>query len=205
MSLFCFDFDNTLVNGQFHNTLNGLGVPWGNATTEQINTLLDIPAIGLKNPKELLNVFRSALANGHQIAITSYTNYPEVGPVALKKMGLTDEEIAKIKIVGFLPKNQSQGKGEHMQQAMEHFGLHDKSDVYLIDDNGKNCVEANNEGYGESTLVSSAVNPPPAYLEELQQMADRPAVPRELYEELGRVQELHGPAKPVYNQLRGRC
>jgi len=156
----CFDFDETLVNGHFHNALSQSGVYPGQGA-KHVPELIN--AYGIKNREKLLQTFQTLISEGHNIAITSYTLYPEIVKPTLKAIGLRDDQIEKIHVEGFLPKNQLQGKGEHMKKAMKHFGVTNKAHALLVDDSENNIKKAKDEGY-QSVNVPKTPNPNPEYL-----------------------------------------
>jgi len=168
MALLCFDFDNTLVKGHFHNTLMEITeqtagiygktakeiMEWARSDPRwmkwyqgKIQKLVDDPIKGPKNPAELKDVIQTALKSGHKIAITSFTLFPEVIKPTLVKIGLAEEEIKQIHLECFLLQDQQQGKIPHMIQAMDHFNIDDRSQVILIDDNSNNCQTARANGF----------------------------------------------------------
>lgn len=112
-----------------------------------VGSLLDNEPTGPKNPENIKSLISSFLARGDHVAITTFNEYPEVIEPILKKIGLTEEEIAKIHVVAFLPEDQGQGKGAHLQIAMEKSGIENKHQVYLVDDDENNCKLAKREGY----------------------------------------------------------
>jgi hypothetical protein len=145
--LFCLDFDQTIVKGHFHNALSKKNCPYGDPNNiKVIQSLLNSNTTGLKNKIETKNFIQLSLSNGHKVAVTTYSLYPEVVNPTLKHMGLSDSEINQVEIIAFLPKDQSIGKTGHIKKAMETFQISDKSIVYLIDDSDNNCNVAINEG-----------------------------------------------------------
>jgi hypothetical protein len=139
-----FDFDNTIVDGHFHNRLKILQITPGSATPADINDLLEKHKI--LNQEELLKTMRALLKKGHHIAITTWGEYPEVIPPTLRKLGLTEAEIAEIHIESGFPTSLTQGKSEHITRAKRHFGITDNRHVWLIDDDEKNIAQAKKEG-----------------------------------------------------------
>ena len=142
--LFCFDFDNTIVNAHFHALLEGKGVPYKKATAQQIQALLNEHQI--HNQTELLDIFKMILRKGHRLAITTWSEYPEVIIPTLKKLGLTAVEIDMIHIVNGLPNTAQDRKSLHIQNAKKHFGIEDDANVCLIDDDEKNINQAIKDG-----------------------------------------------------------
>ncbi len=143
-TLFCFDFDNTIVDGHFHNALNEMNIAPGSASIEQINALLEKHDI--LNQSELLKTFKMILKKGHYLAITTWSEYPEVIAPTLKKLGLTETEIAKIHIESGLPASSNHFKSKHIERAKKHFGVTDNSQVWLIDNDEQNIAQARKEG-----------------------------------------------------------
>ncbi|WP_218460744.1 hypothetical protein [Rickettsia sp. TH2014] len=170
--LFCFDFDNTLVKGHVHSQLTNKGiVPVTNNNTLVINgivqtgeinpkydkklvkheasKLLKNPDIGLRDKQALKKTFVTILEQGHQIAITSFTKYPDAISAALEELGLTQIQLEGIKIIGGFPKGGARdpnAKTEHIEKAMELSGIKDKQNVVLIDDSIKNINNAKEQG-----------------------------------------------------------
>ena len=145
--LFCWDFDNTIINGNSHDFFDTMNIK-GSAPNELINKFLTDPATGLRNPLKLLSAIRMTLKHGHKIAITTLSEYPEVIEPALQKLGLTEDEINKVKIIAGPSSTLYPGKLKHIRKAMDHFGVTTKQSVYLIDDNKENCSLAKKNGYG---------------------------------------------------------
>jgi len=145
--LFCWDFDNTIINGNSHDFFDTMNIK-GSAPKELINKFLADPATGLRNPLKLLSAIRMTLKHGHKIAITTLSEYPEVIEPALQKLGLTEDEINKVKIIAGPSSTLYPGKLKHIRKAMDHFGVTTKQSVYLIDDNKENCSVAKKNGYG---------------------------------------------------------
>ena len=176
--LFCIDFDKTIVNGHFNNILQTTGAAPGEPrNTALIEDLLSDPGTGLKNPTEMKELIQTSLANGHKVAITSYNQYREVFLPTLTRMGLSREEIAQIKVVSFLPEDQSIGKTPHMETAMVATGISDKSQVYLIDDSESNCMIAQSNGFNPIKVPEEA-NAESTYLRNPLEMAKQPVVQR---------------------------
>ncbi|MGE4349540.1 MAG: hypothetical protein AB7D28_07225 [Candidatus Berkiella sp.] len=142
--LFCFDFDNTLVKGHFHNQLCGLNISPGKATPEQIESL--IKKFGILNKDELLKTFKQILEHGHKIAITTWSDYPEVVAPTLKHIGLNETEIKQIYIASGRPENQALRKEAHIEGAKKHFSIQDNAYVVLIDDDQMNVLHAQKNG-----------------------------------------------------------
>ncbi|MBU6184693.1 MAG: hypothetical protein KGO98_05480, partial [Rickettsiales bacterium] len=145
--LFCWDFDNTIIKGNSHDFFDTLNIT-GSVPKELIDKFLAVPATGVKNPISLLFTIRTTLKQGHKIAITTLSEYPEVIGPALHKLGLTEDEIREIKIIAGLSSTHFPGKLKHIKKAMAHFGITTEQSVYLIDDDRENCALAKKNGYG---------------------------------------------------------
>ena len=145
--LFCWDFDNTIIKGNSYDFFDSMNIT-GKAPKELIDKFLAVPATGLKNPISLLFTIRTTLKQGHKIAITTLSEYPEVIEPALHKLGLTEDEIREIKIIAGPSSSSYPGKLKHIKKAMYHFGITTEQSVYLIDDNEVNCSLAEKNGYG---------------------------------------------------------
>lgn len=169
--LFCFDFDNTIVDGHFHNALFSMGVHPTKATPEQINELLEKHAIF--NEALLLKTFKTILSNGHHIAITTWSLYPEVIRPTLRKLGLSEAEIAKIHIESGFPHVMNDGKKGHIARAKQHFEITDNKNVFLIDDDENNILLAREEGQTGFHAVSPKTNTD--YLQNILTLLDKPA------------------------------
>lgn len=151
--LVCYDWDETIVNGHCHNTLRSQRVPSGAATHEHADNL--IRTFGFKNEDLTCESIKTALRNNHLVAITSYTAYPEIIPHMLQRLGLSAEEVAKIKIISGFPTlngtldpigrqtiNANLGKELHIRAAQQWASQqgHTIGDeaVILIDDSQNN-------------------------------------------------------------------
>jgi FMN phosphatase YigB (HAD superfamily) len=191
-SLVCFDFDQTIVNGHFHAALSNLGftqiaskngvIADGKPINEstKLNYDYDNKGVadaaksllesgdGFKNKEKLKETFDTFFEQGHNIAITSFTKYPDVIKPTLKELGLTDDQLSKVHVVGGFPSdgaNSINGKKEHIDAAMEKFGVKDYSKVMLIDDSGRNIAAAEKIGI-QTIQVPGEMDPDPRYLEE---------------------------------------
>lgn len=175
IKLFCIDFDQTLVKGHYHNYIFKTKKPQNHPDNIIfINELLNHPHTGLKNGNETKLFIQSALNNGHKVAITSYSEYPEVIIPTFKKMGLNDDEINQIIKISFLPNDQRIGKQQHIELAMKTTGISDKTNVYLIDDSKHNCKIAKLLGFNV-VLVPEAQDATPEYLNNVIEIAKNPS------------------------------
>jgi len=202
-TLICFDFDKTLVNGHFHSALQNQGLAPADASGKGLmvvgqdtpknpeynsndvvkaaKDLLDNPETGIKNPEQLKQTFDKMLAQGHAIAITSFTQYPDVVKPALQVIGLSDEQISKIHIIGGFPShgkpdNSPDGKKEHIDKAMELAGVEKGNYKYvmLVDDSANNINKAREMGI-TTIEAPKGINPNPKYLQEAQSRSARVA------------------------------
>jgi hypothetical protein len=110
--LICFDADYTLFRGHLHAQLDKMNIDrLSNAVIDaavaQImqshfpnHTFPDPWAGFFKNRDKTLEIIRHAQALGHKVAVTSHSHYPEAIIYALEKMGLTEEERARIVVCG---------------------------------------------------------------------------------------------------------
>jgi len=207
--LVCIDFDKTAVKGHFHATLskegtaansreNGVQVLQGNGVFKNIETGKSIPknkgasreriqallnsGLGPKNPNEMADTIRLAINNGHAVAFTSFTLYPEVIRPTLEFIGLEDSYIEQIAIIGGFPShgkadNSPDGKEEHIKAALEEFRSRgmplSRSDVMLVDDSRHNIDIANH--YSQTNvLVPAARNADPSYFEPIRAFIGKP-------------------------------
>lgn len=132
------------LNGQHQGVINKQN---SGASLQIINELINTN--GLKNPIAIANAIRQAIDNGHKVAITSFTHYPEVAVPTLNAIMKTIEGTMKppkdvsyyvnqICVVGgypsngitglnkdnsgnYIPNPQFKGKEEHIQAAIWHF------------------------------------------------------------------------------------
>lgn len=169
--LFCFDFDNTIVDGHFHNALYDMGVASNKASPEQITSLLNTHAI--LNQDLLLKTFQAILSNGHHLAITTWSEYPEVIVPTLQKIGLNQDEIAQVHIESGIPSSNAQRKSPHIAKAKQHFGITDNQHVFLIDDDEDNIRQAQNEGQNGLHVSSPKTNQD--YLQNILNLIEKPA------------------------------
>ncbi len=159
--IFIFDFDNTMVNGHFHNILKNMGVANGRASQELIEFLLE--KYGIRNKEFLVNIFRDILNGGDCISIASSSRYPETIIAALSALGLTEEERSKI----FYdppdlktPLDLTMGKNVDILKAMIYFEVIDVNAVYLIDHDSTNLQLAKSRlNIPESNLIKIESDP----------------------------------------------
>ncbi len=167
--LLALDLDNTILNFHSHNDLchNIFKFKSGEAQPKDILELLKIKSQNdlkpFKHQADMLALIQYALKNEHDVAIVSYTNFPEVIPTLLQELGLTSEEISKIFIRGGLLSRIDQdiyGKQLHIEDALKHFG-HLKSDharAVLLDDSWQNYALAEEQGF-KAVLVPAEYEP----------------------------------------------
>jgi hypothetical protein len=158
--LFCFDFDNTIVQENTHNILtkhpevikNG-----GQVNDAKIaKALVTKLAFKFKAENELAETFKTIYKEGHNIAVLSYHSFPLVLKEVLKnllvKAGIPTKELVmkgedgkgRIYINASLPFNSQEyhmkfGKNEYIQDAIAKFGMNNakvdaKDNVILVDD-----------------------------------------------------------------------
>lgn len=170
--LYVFSFDNTLVNGHFHNILKDMGVAHGRASPDLVEFLLE--KYGIKNKTVLLEVFQNILKNGDCISIATATRYPETVFAALIALGLTDDEIDQIfytcPVLDSAP-DLTLGKNLDILKAMVHFDVIDINAVFLIDFEATylNIAKAKlNVPESNLILVEIGQNPSVAYLQRIQ-------------------------------------
>lgn len=152
--LFVFDFDETLVLEHWHNTLTRLKIPQGYPSEDVFNYLMGNPSSlenihgpmhnpGLRDEAMMKKTLRAMLDKGHHIAIATFSKYPGIVKMALKRLGLTQQEINQ-KI--FYPETDLSvdvvegptRKNPIILAAMKHFGVKEFGQVTLIDDDNNN-------------------------------------------------------------------
>lgn len=128
--LLIFDFDNTITNGHMHNYFGGLGISDFNSAVKDAVTDADIGKFlegtgGIKNEKELKSALQSALSNGIEVNIASFTGYPNaVKRVVENHLGLSKEQADSVSIFGHLPKHYDSQLPEIGQQNQFGKNLH---------------------------------------------------------------------------------
>jgi hypothetical protein len=165
--LVCFDFDETISQGHFHGYLAGTAAPYGKRRIRRAEPGEATPAsiaecvetLGLRNPELTAATIKSILANGHKVAVTSYTLYPEVVAPTFRRMGLSENEISQIAIVGGFPEadghldltgkkglHAPHGKQPHILEAKNILSALDYK-VILIDDSPGNIKKARQDNH----------------------------------------------------------
>lgn len=158
LMLLALDLDNTILNFHSHNDLchNIFKFKSGEATHKDILELLKIKSQdGLKpfkHQKDMLALIKSALNDDHDVAIVSYTDFPQIISTLLEQLGLNSEEVSKIYVRGGLPSRDNQekyGKQLHIEDALEHFGYQksDHAKAVLLDDSWQNYALAEEQGF----------------------------------------------------------
>jgi len=145
-TLYCIDLDGTLVKGHLHNYLmmNCLEKCSNKLT---YNFLQDFQR-GLREPALMKELFEVLHKNGQPIAITTFSSFPEVIPIILSEIGLSEDVIASIHVVhGLAHKLGPPGKNGHIQQAKKHFQLGHDIPCLLIDDDVSNTNYAKQSGH----------------------------------------------------------
>jgi FMN phosphatase YigB (HAD superfamily) len=145
----CFDLDGTLVRGHLHNHLvSECKVVPGAVPLHLIHAFLDSADTGLRHQRRLKATFEMLHVQGHAIAITTYSSFPEVVPVILTRLGLAADLIQVIHVVHGLPaKCNRMGKNAHIAQARTHFALPEGTPCVLVDDDPSNIAWAAKVGH----------------------------------------------------------
>lgn len=171
IKLACFDLDCTIVNGRLGWSLHTAGVAPGTADRDTLEFHLQSIG-GIKNKMALQRTMKDLLKNNVQVAITSFGKNPEAIPFVLEKVGLTPDEIARVKVFTFRPDKEtrkSTGKNIHLEQAISSCGADIKpEEVVLIDDNLNNYQLAKQKGYNVIWVQGSENDV--GYLNELREM-----------------------------------
>lgn len=169
-TLLIFDFDNTITNGHMHGVFfgrhSGIKKSDFNSAVENAVTDHNIKDFlkntdGIKNEEGLKSTLQSALSNGIEVNIASYTGYPNaVKRVVENHLGLSKEQADSISVFGGFPadydnelpkdlkEQQSQvGKNLHICKAIvnyknNHNGQLPKN-VMLVDDSAGNIKKIN--------------------------------------------------------------
>lgn len=188
--LVCFDFDNSMVKGHYHSSLvkksvdpiidgNGI-IAYGKgkielskkydvlAVRKYTKDLLESSSDGLKNGKELIETFNKLTSEGYNIAITTFSKYPDAIVTTLEYMKI---DASNILIIYGFPDGTScplKDKNEHIDEAMKYFKISDFSNVILFDDSVQNCFAAK----CKFVIVPSYADAGPSYLLALQNKAD---------------------------------
>lgn len=163
--LVCFDFDRTIIVGHsFHYFMNERKIlPYQLNEKNQDECLT---TCGFTNRALTRAAIQTALANGHLVAITSYTIYSEFILYTLKKLGLSEKELSQINIIAGMPIDENNlsmdevatrspydgiGKRLHIQKAIQSAkeqGISiDNENVILIDDDEENIALAQKDGH----------------------------------------------------------
>ncbi|MFP3016382.1 MAG: hypothetical protein ACEY3H_02200 [Wolbachia sp.] len=110
-TLLIFDFDQTITNRSMHNSFAPKNYSDYNSgekdavTEEKIKEFLQNP--GIKNKEKLRSVLGSALSRGVEVAIVSSAKYIKAVEYVVKNhLGLTEEQVQGIKVVGGATKRQ---------------------------------------------------------------------------------------------------
>lgn len=157
------------------------------APTEKIQDL--IKQHGLKHPQEYAQAMMQAINNGHKVAITSFTLFPEVAVPTLRAIfatvtpPLTQQQVNyyvnKICVVGGFPSNGAAdsnmpgfyGKEEHIQAAMRFFARQgvniNRANAVLVDDSTANINLARAKG---PVVEVPADNTSAAYITQINQV-----------------------------------
>jgi FMN phosphatase YigB (HAD superfamily) len=196
----CFDFDQTIVNGHLHGALKNQGLEGIGAYGQDrlfvdskpvnpdgfVNSEYNAQAVasaamnpkvygGLKGGKQLKTTFQTMLEQGHEIVITSNTQYPDgIKAVLANECEFTKEQLDKIVIVGGFPSdgadNNPSGKNEHLAKVMEMKGITDPKNIILVDDSPNNIRAANEKGIRTIPVSKDAC--PPAEATHLDRLVE---------------------------------
>lgn len=208
--LICFDFDQTITVSHAYQYLakNSKYQP-----TEE--TMQDcFRKCGLLNRSLTRATIETAITNGHLVAITSYTVYPDYITFTLKKLGLSDDIISKIKIIPGFPIDENSltmkpiskpydevGKRLHIREAIkwaneQGFKIENEN-IILIDDSEKNIEVAEKDGH-RGILVPHRTREAESKLtnEELRLYRDRITKERQTYlfqlqDYIGKFSDIH--------------
>jgi hypothetical protein len=145
MALITIDFDYTIVNGHTHNKIKYSQETNKDSQWDQIK---DFATVG--NPGEWKHILKTLIKEGHSICIVSFNSYGHIIPrYLLEKIGLSNEDIKKIKVISWLPSRpETANKNQHIQQAKKITRFLGKnSQVILIDDTKDNIDAASKENY----------------------------------------------------------
>lgn len=160
--IFIFDFENTLVNGHFHNILKNMGVANGRASADLVDFLIE--KYGFKHKEWMLCLFRDILRNGDCISIASSSRYPETIHAVLDALGLSAEERANI---FYDPPDLNSapditlGKNLDILKSMIYFEVIDVNAIYLIDCEQTNLQLAKSRlNLPESNLIKVDIEKP---------------------------------------------
>ena len=139
MLLIAIDFDHTIVNGQTH-----MKIMLSNETDKdrQWDQIKDFPVIG--EPDEWKKILESLIKENHSICIVSFNSHEHIIPRYLQeKVGLSHENVAKIKVVSWLPKHpETANKNQHLRQAKKIMNFHGKNSQVILIDDSKNNLDA---------------------------------------------------------------
>lgn len=190
--LFCFDFDNTIVNGHMHNYMvdkwaTDLNRPEHPSSKKDYNVQQFLrEAGGIKNKAELEATMKHILSTGNKIAITSFSWFPQQIKEVLNTLDLRPYNANQIVVVPGYPSDTGEptmmmkggdpkhkdAKEQHIQKALRVTGMqgtHPRN-VILIDDSIKNFAAARACDH-QAIHVPAAKNPPPYYLKQARDIA----------------------------------
>lgn len=172
LTLFTFDFDQTLVNIHWHSYLIRFGQQ-GSHNPDIIKNYLEKLQLkedyGFKNKDILISTFKQILSNPKaRLAITSTSKFPDSIKQALDSMSLTAEQRARIyyrvPVLGVpAPEKEDEASSNRVKDvldAMEHFNIADPSRVVHTDDFLPNLRRLEEELPGVKTIpVEDKPNP----------------------------------------------
>lgn len=161
--LFCFDFDETITQRHMHHFLKTCGVKPGMPIMNEIIEIC-LESCKLKNPDLTREAIKKIINQGDLAAIVSYNCYPDMINYTLKKLGLSESELAKIRISTGFPTEEgsidptgrkkisyAHGKELHIADCVawakeQGFSIANE-DIILIDDDQKNIEIAKQHGH----------------------------------------------------------
>jgi hypothetical protein len=171
IKLVCLDLDCTILNGRLNWSLEQGGVAPGKADAATLDFHLKNVG-GIKNRLALQRTIKDLLKKNVKVVITSFCSHPETLPFVLEKIGLTPDEISRIKNVSTRPDEdtrKAQGKNDMIAQAMSLCGCGIKpNEVVLVDDNLNNYELARQKGYNVIWVQGSENDV--GYLNELREL-----------------------------------
>lgn len=159
--LFCFDFDDTIVDRE-------LPRPLMQMSREEMFNYLNKPPI--LNKSRLSRIFHRILNERHHLALTSFSSEDLVIGTTLIRAGLSVQVIETIAIVLDLPVAPDRDKEDHIQMAKDHYHVTDNAQVVLIDDQMRNINKAR-----ECGQTGIWVNDPKnntSYLDQIEKVLD---------------------------------
>lgn len=180
--LFILDFDETISNTHVHQNIKQTiaenhmrkNAPFtAEEQSEAIKNYLQIDK--LKNPDKMKAVITTGISNDHKFAVASSSKFPESFQLAFEMMGLKPEQIGQIEIMKRTPPGQS--KNSAIKNAAESVGITNKQNIYLVDNDEKNCQKAKEAGYNTVLVPSVWKGKDTKYLDILSGLVQESAYP----------------------------